>query len=169
MSPMALNAACCEGPRLSKSPKPTAHPRLVVALNRLIADASMVIIGPHAFRKSSTGPISMPRQPEAFNRWRVDVNRWRCARGSQIEAQNRRLAPQPRAIEVRSDGSAPANRIAPGQGPRSPSRWAGRPVSFALDSHQPKWRSQQAAGGRANEWSAPNTRSSGRQPCMCYR
>jgi hypothetical protein len=25
--------------------------------------------------------------------WRVDVNRWRCARGGQIEAQNRRLGP----------------------------------------------------------------------------
>jgi hypothetical protein len=23
----------------------------------------------------------MPRQPEAFNRWRVEANCWRCARG----------------------------------------------------------------------------------------
>ena len=34
-----------------------------------------------AFRRSSTGPSSMPRQLAAFNRWRVEANCWRCARG----------------------------------------------------------------------------------------
>jgi hypothetical protein len=34
-----------------------------------------------AYRRSSTGPSSMPRQPEAFNRWRAEAACWRCARG----------------------------------------------------------------------------------------
>jgi hypothetical protein len=51
------------------------------ALHRLRARGEMAKKSFTAFSRSSTGPSSMPRQPAAFNRWRVEANCWRWARG----------------------------------------------------------------------------------------
>src|SRR4029077_3255837 len=41
-----------------------------------------------AFRRSSTGPSSMPRQPEAFNRWRAEAKQSRQLSATAIWPQD---------------------------------------------------------------------------------